>query len=268
MSEAMEVGRELTADRNGDGWAVRCGEVRLSSLSRELLFGADAGFGHVVTVNAEIFVMAHENERLKRLLEATVNTVDGRVLQWICMLLYPGRRIRLLKGADFIYDLAAWCRGNGQRLFLLGSSEDSNAAAVAALRGRYPGLDVNGFGPPLAESPFDDPCRRTILERIARCRPHHLVVCFGPPKQEFWIEENASGLAALGVRRAYGMGGTIDFVSGFRRRAPRWVQFIGAEWFFRLLCEPRVRFRRTLIQFKMPLYAARTSRRVEWLNCP
>jgi N-acetylglucosaminyldiphosphoundecaprenol N-acetyl-beta-D-mannosaminyltransferase len=250
----------LSRRMKSGSWRMRCGEISMVSAPAEWLFHTEKTFCHVVTVNAEIFVMAHENSRFQHLLKRTVNTIDGRVLRFICMLLYPGNEIRLLKGADFVYDLAAWCQRNRERLFLLGSNADSNTKAVLKLRGRYPGLEVEGFGPPLAESPFQESCRRAIFQRIQLHRPHHLVVCFGPPKQEFWISENSAELAALGVKRAYGLGGTIDFVSGLRRRAPRWLDVMGGEWLFRWLCEPRVRFRRTLIQFKMPLYAAKTVR--------
>lgn len=243
------------------GSLFRCGELKLISAPPALLFDTNAEFLHVVTVNAEIFVLAHENQRLRSILESTVNTVDGRILQAICRLLYPRNEIALLRGSDFIYDLAGWCEENGERLFLLGSSNESNAEAVATLKKLYPHLAVAGHGPAFAESPFEESCRKNILDRVAGWRTRHLVVCFGPPRQEFWIHENAAALGASGVKRAYGLGGTIDFVSGFRRRAPRWMQTTGTEWLFRLLCEPRTRFRRTLVQFKMPFYATKTHRR-------
>jgi N-acetylglucosaminyldiphosphoundecaprenol N-acetyl-beta-D-mannosaminyltransferase len=230
------------------------------------LFGGNGRFIQITPVNAEVFVLAHENRQFAALLETTINVVDGRVLQWICKLLYPGRRIVLLKGANFIEDLAAFCRSYDQRLFLLGSSEISNERAVAKLKIRYPGLQVMGYGPPLSESPFDSPCREAILDRIEEFKPHHLGVCFGPVKQEFWIDQNAKALAAYGVRCAYSLGGTIDFLATIRPRAPYWIQYIGAEWLFRFLCEPRARFYRTLIQFKMPVYAAKTRRRITIMN--
>lgn len=252
----------LHHDQDSLLWRLRCGEINMISAPAEWLFDTSSEFSHVVTINAEIFVLAHENERLKELVKGTVNTIDGRILRFICMTLYPGRTIGLLKGADFIYDLAAWCQKARERMFLLGSSQESNCKAISVLKARYPGLEVEGFGPSLKESPFDKSCQRAILSKIEQQSPQHLVVCFGPPKQEFWIAENASELAAMGVKRAYGMGGTIDFVSGVRRRAPRWLDVIGGEWLFRLWCEPRLRFRRTLIQFKMPLYASKTKREI------
>src|SRR5690348_4994783 len=118
---------------NSGSWRMRCGEISMVSAPAEWLFHTEKTFCHVVTVNAEIFVMAHENSRFQNLLKRTVNTIDGRVLRFICMLLYPGNEIRLLKGADFVYDLASWCQRTRERLFLLGSSADSNTKAVLKL---------------------------------------------------------------------------------------------------------------------------------------
>jgi N-acetylglucosaminyldiphosphoundecaprenol N-acetyl-beta-D-mannosaminyltransferase len=44
-----------------------------------------------------------------------------------------------------------------------------------------------------------------------------------------------------------GVGGAIDVVAGFTRRAPLWVQRVGFEWAFRLVQEPRRLFRRYLV---------------------
>ena len=36
-----------------------------------------------------------------------------------------------------------------------------------------------------------------------------------------------------------GVGAAFDFLSGRKPQAPRWMQRIGLEWFFRLITEPR-----------------------------
>src|SRR5215469_8029630 len=247
-------------------WMFNCGDLSLISLSPDSLFEGNGRFLQITPVNAEVFVLAHEHPEFRQLVRTTINVVDGKVLQWICKLLYPGCDIVLLKGANFIYDLAAFCKERDQKLFLLGSTEASNAGAVARLRRAYPGLQIEGFGPPLSQSPFETPCRDKILSEIEQFAPHHLGVCFGPIKQELWIRQNARTLERLGVRCAYALGGTIDFLSLTRRRAPGWVQRIGAEWLFRFFCEPRARFYRTVIQFKMPFYAMRTRRSIRVLT--
>lgn len=247
----------------GEVTVVRCGGVRLWSAPPGFIFQPREGLlSHIVTVNAEIFVYAHEDPNLWAILEDTTNTIDGRVLQWLCKGLYPGEKIARLTGANFIYDLASHCCSTSQCLFLLGSDRDTNAAGVERLRHRFPGLAVAGYSPPFVAHHFPESLNQRILDEIASFRPHHLVVCFGPKKQEYWIHENFEPLVARGVRCAYGLGATIDFVAGKRRWAPMWVQQIGMAWLFRLLCEPR-RYRRTLAMFRMPYYAARTKRQVE-----
>ncbi len=263
----FEAVRESFSGKAASGHVLRCGKVYLWSVPLEYLFTpSTTDFRHVVTVHAEIFVLGHEERRYADILAKTVNTIDGRVLQGICKLLYPKHPITRQNGANFVYDLAEHCRRHSERLFLLGSSEKANALATQRLRKEFPGLQISGFSPPLQDYPFAENWNETILKEIEGFRPVHVVVCFGAPKQEYWIDGNSSRLGALGVRCAYGLGGTIDFLSGVKPRAPRWIEFIGAEWLFRLACEPRARFRRTMPMFKMPMYAARTVREIIYLN--
>lgn len=247
--------------------SMNCGAVKLHSLTLESLFEPNGhGFRQVVPVNAEVFVYAHTDERLNQIMHGTINTIDGRVLQGVCKLLYPGHAILRQNGANFIPDLAAHCAKSGQRLFLLGASETSNAKAVERLGRDFPTLQISGFSPALQDYPFERDWNEGILDRIAAFRPHHVGVSFGPKKQEYWIYENSSRLGELGVRCAYALGGTIDFLAGVQKRAPKWIEFVGAEWLFRFACMPRARFRRTLTMFKMPFYAARTVREISSLN--
>src|SRR5205085_2076345 len=42
----------------------------------------------------------------------------------------------------------------------------------------------------------------------------------------------------LGVPVSIGIGGTIDFLAGHRRRAPMWMRTAGVEWIYRMAQEP------------------------------
>jgi N-acetylglucosaminyldiphosphoundecaprenol N-acetyl-beta-D-mannosaminyltransferase len=246
--------------------SFRCGQVLLTSVSEELIFSSSRPFTHVVTVNAELFVLAHRNEVLRRITATTVNTIDGRVLQLICKLIYPGRQIRRAVGAELIYELARHCQKNRQKMFLLGATEKANKCAIAAIQSQFPGIQISGFAPPWRVDQFNYSRNECIVKQIQNARPQHLVVCFGPIKQETWIHNNSARLQELDVKCAYGLGGTIDVVAGLRRRAPKWVQFVGAEWLFRLMCDPRARLTRTLGMFRMPLCAALTRRDIHALS--
>jgi len=256
LSPKQRTVRATPSNSANHACAVRLGKVLLYSMPvDQLLSSSSFQLRQIVTVNSEIFVYAHENAAFQTILNQTINTIDGRILQLLCSLFYAGRNLEKLSGSDFIYDLADHAMKHGERLFLLGAEEACNRKAVQILKARCSGLLIEGYAPAFCSSIHHQEWNDAILKRIARFRPAHLVVCFGPVKQEMWVAQNADSLLRLGVRCAYGMGGTLDFVSGTKRRAPKWVQTAGAEWLFRLISEPRRRFTRTLKMFKMPFFA-------------
>ena len=53
----------------------------------------------------------------------------------------------------------------------------------------------------------------------------------------------------LNVKIFQGVGGSFDVFSGNIKRAPKWMQKMGLEWFYRLLKEPK-RIGRQLKLFK------------------
>jgi N-acetylglucosaminyldiphosphoundecaprenol N-acetyl-beta-D-mannosaminyltransferase len=250
-----------------DMCAVCLGKLTLHSLNVADLFSNHSEeLKHIATVHSEMFVYAHENAAFGALLRRTVNTIDGRPIHFLCSFLYLGRNLKKLSGSDLIYDLAEYATRHSQRVFLLGAAPVSNQGALEALRARYPGLRIDGYSPPFCSDIQNPEWNEIILNRIASFAPTHLVVCFGPIKQEMWISRNARCLFQVGVRCAYGLGGTLDFVSGRKKRAPRWIQYVGAEWLYRLFSEPD-RVGRTAQMFKMPYYAFRFyQRKIEFVR--
>jgi N-acetylglucosaminyldiphosphoundecaprenol N-acetyl-beta-D-mannosaminyltransferase len=238
-----------------DTYAVRLGKVLLHSVAvDELLSSSRHELKHIATVHSEMFVYAHENAAFESIMQRTINTIDGRILHFLCSLLYPGRHLQKLSGSDLIYDLAEYAARHGKRVFFLGAEASSNRDAIEALKARYPDLVIDGYSPSFCSNIQEQEWNEAILSRIESFRPTHLVVCFGPVKQEMWISQNADCLFRLGVRCAYGLGGALDFVSGRKRRAPKWIQRVGAEWLYRAISEPQ-RLGRTLKMFKMPYFA-------------
>jgi len=241
----------------GKGNVVRLGKVALHSMDMESLLSTETNqLKHVVTVHSEIFAYAHENPAFEEVLRHTVNTIDGRVVWQLCSLLYPGWELRKTSGSDFIYNLADHASRHGERVFLLGADEEANRISLEILRRDYPDLVVEGYSPPFSASIRDQKWNEDILGKIADFRPAHLVVCFGAPKQEMWIAQNSDLLFRMGVHCAYGLGGTLDFVSGRKKRAPKWTQKVGVEWLYRVFTE-KGRIGRTAKMFKMPYFALR-----------
>lgn len=83
-----------------------------------------------------------------------------------------------------------------------------------------------------------------LIERIARSKPDILLVALGNPVQEQWILQHHQDLK---VPLVMGVGALFDFWAGAKPRAPRVMQSLRLEWFYRLCLEPRRLFRRYTI---------------------
>jgi len=139
--------------------------------------------------------------------------------------------IRRLTGVDLADALCTAAAVRGWRLFLLGAAPGVADDAAARLRERHPALEIVGAAHGFYTA-GDEPA---LLERIRRSGADVLLVAFGAPRQEMWLRTHAP---AIGVPVMMGVGGTLDVLAGRARRAPRWVQALGLEWFYRLAREP------------------------------
>jgi len=132
------------------------------------------------------------------------------------------------------------------RLFFLGAAENVVKKALAYFRARYPQVNLVGYySPPFL--PLEE-MRQKEDSRIAKIinslDVDILFVAFGIPKQEIWCCQNKDYLR---VSVFIPCGGLFSYYSGQTKRAPRWVQFLGLEWCFRLLQEPQRLWKRYLV---------------------
>lgn len=200
---------------------------------------------YAATANVDFLVQARKDLELHRiLLGAHLVLADGMPLVWASRWLgnpLPER----VTGSDLVPRLLAEAEQKGWRVFFLGGTGTSVAAAAAKVRAKHPHLQLVGaYSPPFR--PLLEMNHEEILERIRAARPDILLVAFGCPKQEKWINMH---YRATGVPLSIGVGATIDFLAGTVSRAPRWMQRSGLEWVYRLLQEPRRLFRRYTADF-------------------
>ena len=197
------------------------------------------------SVNAEISIQTRSDQAYRRLLTKNpVNIPDGEWVKRLVGFKYR-RKVERISGSDLLLDLCAHAERADWAVYLLGTAEDISARAADALRQRFPTLDLERYSPPFTPGPeLPEETTAEVLARLAVARPTVLFACFGSPKQELWIQAHQDALAAAGVRVVVGAGGSIDFVGGAVRRAPRLVSDLGLEWLWRLALQPRARFRR------------------------
>jgi N-acetylglucosaminyldiphosphoundecaprenol N-acetyl-beta-D-mannosaminyltransferase len=192
---------------------------------------------HFATVHS--IVEATKDARLAATF-ATADVVfpDGMPLVWL------GRRRGLVAervcGPDIVAALMDRGRAIALTHYLYGGAEGVAEAMAAHLRRTYPGVQIVGWAAPPFRALNHDETAQAISDINAKAASV-VWVGLGSPKQEFWAAEHQDRLAAALILP---VGAAFNFYSGRVRRAPRWMQRTGLEWFFRLVSEPRRLWRR------------------------
>ena len=206
-------------------------------------FAKEGGHHQVATVNPEFVMRARQDNEFARVLEsADLCLPDGTGVVWAarrqgCAIHEP------VAGTDMLPPLARICAKRGFRLFLLGAAPGVAAELAGLLRSANPGLAVAAYaGDP--DPSADDQALTLIHEH----RTDVLLVAFGAPKQELWIDRLKD---RLGTSVAIGVGGAFDYLTGRVPRAPAWMRNAGLEWLHRLARQPW-RIRRMAV---LPVYA-------------
>lgn len=199
------------------------------AVSRGMALMAEKKAAYVVTPNPEIVMLAREDPALLNAVrDAALVLPDGiGVVKGARILGTPLKE--KIPGIDFATNLMAKMSESGQKLFLLGAKPGVAELAAAALQERFPGLVICGTN----DGYFQDDA--PVIEKINAVQPDLLLVCLGAPKQELWMQTNASRLS---VGLMAGLGGSLDVFSGATERAPEVWQKLGLEWLHRLLKEP------------------------------
>ncbi|HAY61865.1 MAG: WecB/TagA/CpsF family glycosyltransferase [Acidaminococcaceae bacterium] len=186
----------------------------------------------VVTANAEIIMMAHEDPAYRELLLQRADLVlpDGAGTVWAGN--YLGYRVpERVAGYDLYLRLLEEAAQHGIPVYFFGGKPGiADEAAAEAVR-RWPGLKVagcrNGYFKPEEEA--------AIVEGINNSGAGMLFAALGAPKQENWLDHYASSLEPALLM---GIGGSFDVLAGKVQRAPRWMQEARLEWLYRLLKQP------------------------------
>src|SRR5690606_13281614 len=113
-------------------------------------------------------------------------------------------------------------------------------AAVQRMQEKHPGIHIVGQH----HGYFRKEEEAQVAEMIRAARPDILFVAMTSPRKEEFLARWADH---MGVPVCHGVGGAFDVVAGYVRRAPVWWQRLGLEWLYRVLQEPRRRWRRYLV---------------------
>ena len=195
-------------------------------------FIADGTPHHIVTADASMAVLARRDPALRAIVDqAALVTPDGAGILWASRLL--GTPVpHKVSGVDLVGELCRLSVMKNYRIFFLGAAPGVAEEAAEKLRARYPGTLIVGT----RDGYFKSEEEANVLAEIQNASPNILLVAFGIPRQEKWIEAHK---AVLGAAVLIGIGGSFDVFSGRVSRAPVWMQRSSLEWLYRLSKNPK-----------------------------
>jgi len=170
-------------------------------------------------------------------------TPDGVPILWTSRIL--GKKLTAkISGSDLFPAVCKAAAENKYRVFFLGAKPGVAQRASINLKKQYPKLDVVGvYSPPFGFEKSEKE-NQHIVKMIIDKHPDILFVGLGAPKQEKWIWRYKD---KINVPISMAVGASFDFMADNLKRAPRWMQRHGLEWFFRLCQEPRRLWKRYLL---------------------
>lgn len=200
--------------------------------------------GQVITPNVDQIVRIESDKYFKTICEnCELLLVDGHPLMWTAK--YYGRPFKeKICGSDLVPELCSLAAKKGYSVFLLGAAPGVAQRAAERLIVDNPGLKVAGvYSPPIGFEKNQDEISK-INEMLKASGADMLFVGMGVPKQDIFIYEN---MKTYQIPMSFSIGGTIDFIAGVQKRAPKWISNIGMEWLYRLIQNPKRMFKRYII---------------------
>jgi len=195
-----------------------------------------SGKPHLVTTpNPEMIVAAQDDVELREIVnKADLRIPDGISMVVVSRILGASLKERV-SGIDLMMKLIEVSALKGYSIFLLGSAPGVAEEAAENLLNRYPGLKIVGT----YDGYFRDDSE--VIPKIVEAEPDLLFAGLGAGRQEKWLDHHLAELKTVGM----GIGGSLDVISGRKKRAPEWVRAMYIEWLYRLITEPQ-RWKRQL----------------------
>lgn len=211
-------------------------DIRFSNISDEELlnvltgaFKSDSNL-RIVTPNPEIVMAANKSDDLKEMINnSTLVLKDGIGIK-IAEKLKGIEGEKRQTGIETLERLLEIANENGYSVYFVGAKDEILQKAIVNIKVKFPNIVVKGQH----NGYFKDgsPEEEEILKDIEEKKPDLLIAAMGFPKQEIFLTKTEAPKVSIAC------GGSLDVMSGEVKRAPRWMQKVGLEWFYRLIKDP------------------------------
>jgi N-acetylglucosaminyldiphosphoundecaprenol N-acetyl-beta-D-mannosaminyltransferase len=170
--------------------------------------------------------------------KADLVLADGKPLVFGCRLLYHKKQERI-SGMDFIPRILERASEKKLSVFIYGSTDEVIKFSKKRIETVCPGIHLSGaISPPFRQLTEEE--LKKDIELINQSGAQLVLVALGCPSQEKWMAENSGKINGT----LLGIGGALPVFAGLQKRAPRWMQILALEWFYRLMQQPARLFSR------------------------
>lgn len=194
---------------------------------------------HVV-INAGKVVLMNKDYKLKKIVsECPIINADGQSIVWASKFLGKPLPERVA-GIDLMEELIKLSAQKGYGIYFFGAKEDIVKDVMMHYKNLYHNLKICGY----RNGYFSKEDVPNIVSDMKKSNADILFVAFSSPNKEYWLSENIND---INIPFCMGVGGSFDVVAGKTTRAPKWMQDIGLEWFYRFIQEPKRMWKRYLV---------------------
>ncbi|MBI4065122.1 WecB/TagA/CpsF family glycosyltransferase [Candidatus Gottesmanbacteria bacterium] len=168
-------------------------------------------------------------------------TTDGTPLVWWATL-QARQRVDRVYGPDLMKSILVDVQGDHFRHVFCGSSPVRLKSLVESIFKIAPKTHIMGTFTPtihIKETKEEKEC----LQKVIDCRPSILWIGISSPKQVVLASRWKRYFPHTTI---FCVGAALDLISGAIPVVPRWMQYLGLEWLFRLMVEPRRLYKRYL----------------------
>lgn len=178
---------------------------------------------------------SQKDPQLKRILNGSgMSTPDGMPMVWLSWL-HGCTHVRRVYGPTFMREACKRGVARDYKHFLYGGRDGVAHLLSDKLKEANPGIQIVGTHTPPFRSLSQDE-EQQIVTQINDSGADIVWVGLSTPKQEHWMARYRERLNAPVL---VGVGAAFDFLAGLKSQAPRFMQVVGMEWFYRMVTEPR-----------------------------
>lgn len=194
---------------------------------------------YVCVANVHMLIEAHKDHAFANIINnANVITPDGMPLTWAIWLLHRIKQDRVA-GMDLLPALLKKASNLQLPVFFYGGTEEMMTRTREHLKFHFPDIKLAGtYSPPFRKLTQEED--ENVIQMINNSNAALVFVVLGCPKQERWMSAMHRKINAVMI----GIGGALPVMINMQKRAPKWMQQLGLEWFFRLMLEPKRLFKR------------------------